>query len=209
MQSIINGGIYRVNFAGKSDAEFKGDHPTLLIRTLKEEQIYLVVPLTSYTKEKMDKVRQKGSGYRIKSTNSIARIDKMQIVHKNNIKNRWKNNYIFLKIEKEELKALNNKVNEYMKLSSDKAEKEYGKYMEQYNQMYNDFKDLFEGSSISTNMFSFKQNGNNISISCEKGAVHWLSTADFIETTEHFYVSHFVSVNVFGNILSIDILPKP
>lgn len=100
MQHIINGGIYRVVFDGKHDSEFTGEHPALILRTLKEDEIYIVVPLTSYTKQKMDKIKEKGYGYHIKSTNSIARIDKFQVLHNSSIKNRWKEikNFICLKV---------------------------------------------------------------------------------------------------------------
>lgn len=208
LQSIINGGVYRVNLDGSSDAEFTGDHPTLLIRTLKEEEIYLVIPLTSYTKEKMQKAKRKGFGHHIKSTNSIARIDKVQIVHKSNIKNRWKDNNAYLKVKKDELKDINVKVNNYIKLSSEKTEKEYNKYIDQYDKTYNDFKDLFEGNATKENMFSLHQSGEHISIKCDKRLVHWLSIPDLIEISQQFYTSHNIRVQYSKEIISININPK-
>ena len=90
MKTIINGGVYRVDFIGSHPCEFTGPHPTLVIRTLRESDMYIAVPLTSYTPYRWERCRKKGFGTRILSSNSIARIDKFKIVHKNDINNRWK-----------------------------------------------------------------------------------------------------------------------
>jgi hypothetical protein len=44
---VINGGIYNVTYNGTDISEFCGEHPSIIVRTLKEKEIYLVVPLTS------------------------------------------------------------------------------------------------------------------------------------------------------------------
>ncbi|MCC2249008.1 type II toxin-antitoxin system PemK/MazF family toxin [Virgibacillus sp. AGTR] len=205
MQNKINGGIYRVNLNGSSPAEFTGDHPTLVIRTLKEDDIYLVVPLTTYTKEKMEKAKRKGFPHHIKSTNSIARIDKMQIVHKRNIKNRWKDNNVNLKIKKHELENVNVKVNNYIALSSGKTEKEYNKYIDQYDKTFKDFKDLYEGKAIEENMFNQQKDKEYICIECKRKAVHWLSFDDLIDISQQFYTSHNVEIQFSKGIISINI----
>lgn len=202
MQNTINGGIYRVHFNGTSNSEFRGDHPTVVIRTLKEDEIYLVVPLTSYTKEKMEKARKKGFGYRINSTNSIARIDKIQIVNKTNIKNRWMENQITLRITKEELIDLTSKVNDYINLSGEKATKEYSKYIDQYEKTLSEFKDLYERKQKSDNMFKIVETEGNITISCLKKDVHWLSVKDMLDITKQFYTSSNITSKVeYSNVI--------
>lgn len=181
MQSIINGGIYRVCFSGNSASEFTGEHPALIIRTLKENDIYMVLPLTTYTKEKMDKVKRNGFGSRIKSTNSIARIDKYQVIHKNEIKNRWKEGSSYLKITPDELKQINTKVNKYITLSSDKAFKEYCKYYDLFNKVLDDFEKISAGQTNNDNIFKTTETENYKIFTCQKRALHWLSTKDIRE----------------------------
>ena len=57
MKNIINGAIYDVNLKGVDASEFKGSHPAVIVRTLKEEKIFFVVPLTTYTKDRWDKAK--------------------------------------------------------------------------------------------------------------------------------------------------------
>lgn len=205
MQNIVNGGVYRITFRGGSDSEFSGDHPTVVIRTLKENDIYLVVPLTTYTKEKMEKAKRKGFGYRIKSSNSIARIDKLNIVHKNQIKNRWRDNNQTLIIKKDELSELNSKVNDYIRLTGDKATKEYSKYLDQYEKVFNDLSDVYTDQVKSNNMFNVSKIGDNVTITCKKRQVHWLSLKDIIDITKQFYTTNRVKVEIDNDNLLIKI----
>lgn len=91
MLDVINGGVYAVDLGGTEAYEFKGVHPALVIRTLREEQMYVVIPLTTYTAERWERCKRKGFGSRIHSTNSIARIDKMNIVTRKCIQGRYYN----------------------------------------------------------------------------------------------------------------------
>ena len=74
MKDIITGGVYAVDLHGTESYEFKGVHPALIVRMLKEEEMYYVVPLTTYTKERWDKCKRKGFGTRIISTNSTITV---------------------------------------------------------------------------------------------------------------------------------------
>lgn len=47
MKDIITGGVYAVDLHGTEAYEFKGVHPALIVRMLKEEKMYYVVPLTT------------------------------------------------------------------------------------------------------------------------------------------------------------------
>ncbi len=131
MIDVINGGVYAVDLKGTEPYEFKGVHPAMVVRTLKEEQMYVVVPLTTYTKERWEKCKRKGWGARILSTNSIARIDKMNIVSVKCIQGRYYNAGNMVIPEVEEIEKVLKKTIEYIELSNQKTLKEYGKYMEQ------------------------------------------------------------------------------
>lgn len=210
LQKFVNGGIYRVNFDGTSDADFQGDHPTLIVRTLKEDDVYLVVPLTSYTEEKMEKARRVGFGYRIKSTNSIARIDKVKIINRSNIKNRWKEGNNFLRLSKEELFELNSKVNDYITLTTEKAHREYEKYAEQFESTTTFFNDFFKNGTSAENIFSVEnQSTNSTLIKCNKRDVHWLSTTDIVEIALSFYPPEKIRVYIKDACVFINIQKTP
>lgn len=49
IQRYVNGGVYSIEFRGRAP-EFNGIHPAVIIRTLKERDLYIVIPLTTYTK---------------------------------------------------------------------------------------------------------------------------------------------------------------
>ena len=91
MKDIITGGVYAVDLHGTEAYEFKGVHPAMIVRLLKEEKMYYVVPLTTYTKERWERCKRKGFGTRIISTNSIARIDKLNIVSEKQVQSRYYN----------------------------------------------------------------------------------------------------------------------
>ena len=91
MKKVINGCIYAIDLGGTEEYEFKGVHPAMVVRMLKEEKMYYVVPLTTYTKERWEKCKRQGFGCRIVSTNSIARVDKINIVTEKQIHSRYYN----------------------------------------------------------------------------------------------------------------------
>ena len=131
MKDIITGGVYAVDLHGTEAYEFQGVHPALIVRMLKEEKMYYVVPLTTYTKERWDKCKKKGFGTRITSTNSIARVDKMNIVSAKQVQGRYYNAGHLVIPTKEEIGAVLERVEEYILLTDDKTKKEYRKFSTQ------------------------------------------------------------------------------
>lgn len=138
MKDIITGGVYAVDLHGTEAYEFKGVHPALIVRMLKEEKMYYVIPLTTYTKERWDKCKRKGFGTRITSTNSIARVDKMNIVSEKQVQGRYYNaGHLVIPME-EEIGAVLERVEEYISLTDDKSKKEYGKFTTQRSKFEKD-----------------------------------------------------------------------
>lgn len=111
MKNIINGAIYDVNLKGVDASEFKGSHPAVIVELSKRKRFF-VVPLTTYTKDRWDKAKKVGFGKRILSTNSIARIDKMKIIHSRDIGGRWvdKQTNSFIHMTVDELLTLSKKL---------------------------------------------------------------------------------------------------
>lgn len=179
MKSIINGGLYNVNFDGKDSCDFKGEHPTIIVRTIKENDIYIAIPLTSYTKERWQKCKSKGFGIRIISTNSIARIDKFKVINKSSILNRWKANNKIIKVTIEEFKNINDKLDKYIELSSAKALKEYNYYINQYDLISSELFKLFKNET--STIMSKEIEMNNTIISINKSNTSWLCMNDIKE----------------------------
>ena len=50
MKYRIDSGIYAVDLEGTNDAEFNGQHPSIVIKSIKNEDMFYVIPLTTYTK---------------------------------------------------------------------------------------------------------------------------------------------------------------
>jgi len=137
MKDIITGGVYAVDLHGTESYEFKGVHPALIIRMLKEENMYYVVPLTTYTKERWEKCKRKGFGIRINSTNSIARIDKLNIVSEKQVQGRYYNAGHLVLPTEYEVTAVLKRVEEYISLSNSKSNKEYNKFVMQRSKFEN------------------------------------------------------------------------
>lgn len=129
MKDIITGGVYAVDLHGTESYEFKGVHPALVVRMLKEEKMYYIVPLTTYTKERWEKCKRKGFGTRIISTNSIARVDKMNIVSEKQVQGRYYNAGHLVIPTEEEIKTVLKRVEEYISLTDDKSNREYSKFV--------------------------------------------------------------------------------
>lgn len=126
MRTIINGGIYQVDLKGYHDAEFNANHPSMIIQNLKEPDMFYIIPLTTYDREKWEKLR-KYYCCRIESTNSIARIDKMQVRHISSIPKRWFSGGKVLFPTPDELNLISTKLTEYVDLSVQRMQKEYKK----------------------------------------------------------------------------------
>lgn len=152
MKKIINGGVYAVDLHGTEAYEFKGVHPAIVVRTLKEQKMYYVVPLTTYTEERWGKCKRKGFGVRIISTNSIARVDKINVVSEEQIQSRYYNSSKLVVPSMDEFKKVSDRVEEYFVLSDKKAQKEYSKYICQLD----DFKNNIEQLCVIRNFNEYK-----------------------------------------------------
>ena len=157
MKKVINGCIYAIDLGGTEEYEFKGVHPAMVVRMLKEEKMYYVVPLTAYTKERWEKCKRQGFGCRIVSTNSIARVDKINIVTEKQIHSRYYNSEKLVCAEPAEIEKVILRVEEYFKLSNQKGLNEYKKFYSEKkvfeNKMYqfwidNKFDDVYYNVKI-------------------------------------------------------------
>lgn len=157
MKKVINGCIYAIDLGGTEEYEFKGVHPAMVVRMLKEEKMYYVVPLTTYTKERWEKCKRQGLGCRIVSTNSIARVDKINIVTEKQIHSRYYNSEKLVCAEPAEIEKVILRVEEYFKLSNQKGLNEYKKFYSEKkvfeNKMYqfwidNKFDDVYYNVKI-------------------------------------------------------------
>ena len=119
MNEYLNCGVYEVDLKGTTDASFKGAHPSIIIRKLTEPTFYFIIPLTTYTKEKWDKLRKFGC-CKIDSTNSIARIDKMQIREELDIPKRYIQKGRHIVPTYDEMSRVMDKTKQYFNLSLDK-----------------------------------------------------------------------------------------
>lgn len=157
MKKVINGCIYAIDLGGTEEYEFKGVHPAMVVRMLKEEKMYYVVPLTTYTKERWEKCKRQGFGCRVVSTNSIARVDKINIVTEKQIHSRYYNSEKLVCAELAEIEKVILRVEEYFKLSNQKGLNEYKKFYSEKkvfeNKMYqfwidNKFDDVYYNVKI-------------------------------------------------------------
>lgn len=121
---IVNTALYNVDLEGEDFGEFGGEHPTLVIRTKMEKDMYIAIPFTTYTKDRWEKMKQYMC-CRVKSTNSIARIDKIEVITVDKIKNRWRENGKLLIPTKEDLDTVVNKAMAYFQASFSMGIREY------------------------------------------------------------------------------------
>lgn len=177
MVDVINGGVYAVDLGGTEAYEFKGVHPALVIRTLKEEQMYVVVPLTTYTEERWEKCKRKGFGVRILSTNSIARVDKMNIVSKKYIQGRYYNAGEVVVASVLEVEKLLRKVEKYIELSDEKTLKEYNKYMNQKEEFEKEIEKLCSVEKMGDFYYQYTV-GEKLEFSYPLSKVSFLSNTD-------------------------------
>ena len=146
MKQILDFGIYTIDFQGRNDAEFIGTHPALLIQSIHNKEIYYAIPLTSYSPERWDKYR-KQMCCRIVSINSIARIDKMVMIHRDDFEQRWISDNKFLIPNSQEIKSVYDRIIEYITLSCNKSYHGYEKFYNEYNKIIDIYKKLLNNES--------------------------------------------------------------
>jgi len=178
MKHTINSGIYAVDLKGTNNAEFAGIHPSLILKSIKNKDMYYVIPLTSYTKEKWKKQR-KLLCCRIVSIDSIARIDKMQIIHKDKIPRRWFEEESLLVPTPNEILTVYNRVLEYTSLSINDSIEDYKKFYKNYEKFYNDFSELFINPSKELlNKFNVSMDEDYLYVETSLNTVSHLSFED-------------------------------
>lgn len=168
MKNIINGGIYDLNLHGTKDAEFDGNHPTIILKSIKNSEMYYVIPLTTYSEERW-KILRRNYCCRITSTNSIARIDKVKVLHRLEIHNRWISNDVFIMPTPEELNAVINRYLEYMNFTTSVAFEDYSKFYNNYNDLYKFLYDTFEEYKFSNDVnFIFSESSTVFTFSISR-----------------------------------------
>lgn len=187
MAKILNGGIYSVVFTGRSSAEFNGNHPAVVFQTMKEPDIFISIPLTSYTKERWDKVRKEGFAVRLHTTNSIARVDKMQIIHRREIRNRWKEYGNFSKITPSEIINLKTKVDRYIFISTESTNNDYQKYYQQYEDLLKYINERKNEVPSTENYCTLNVSGNSNTITIPKSNVNKLPATDILEIIKNVF----------------------
>lgn len=146
MKYIINSGVYSVDFKGTNNAEFNGTHPALILKSIKNTEMYYVIPLTTYTKERWKNLR-KLLCCRIVSINSIARIDKILVMHKSKIPKRWLEDDGLLVPTPNEIATVYNRITEYLSLSINTSLEDYKKFYKNYETLYHVFTELITSPS--------------------------------------------------------------
>ncbi len=188
MKKVINSGIYEFDFQSTNDAEFFGNHPTLILKSIKNKEMFYIFPLTTYTDERWERYR-KNYCCRIITTNSIVRIDKVKVLHRLEIRNRWIKNDLFIIPKPEEIEAVYRKYMEYIEFSTNASIKDYQKYYQCYNAFFKLLYDLYENHQLTED---FMVNTNKSSITFSSNLVYHLSFDD----VKHIVYSIFGKDNV-------------
>lgn len=167
MAKIINSGVYCIDLKGEEFSEFSGEHPTLVLRCISNQDEYFAIPLTSYTKERWNKYK-KTFCVRITSFNSIARIDRMAIISKNKIGNRWYRNQRLLIPYPKEIAVIYKRIEDYLHSSIVKSLRNYDAFYKQYNQIYKLYTKLFiEHDKSVLSLFTINKNDKELIIITE------------------------------------------
>lgn len=183
MKDIITGGVYAVNLHGTESYEFMGVHPALIVRMMKEDKMYYVVPLTTYTKERWEKCKRKGFGIRVLSSNSIARVDKLNIVTEKQVQGRYySKGHVIIPTEKEVEDVLN-RVEEYVLLSNGKTRKEYKKFISQRRDFEKDIDLLLTEKKFEEFMYPLMLD-NDLSFEYPSNKLSYIGSADIKDIIE-------------------------
>lgn len=158
MKRIINSGIYEIDWQGDNEAEFIGNHPTLILKSVKNKKMYYMFPLTTYTEERWDAYKA-SCCCRIASTNSIVRIDKVKVLHESQIKHRWIKNDLFIIPTPDEIRHVYQKYVEYISNCITYSISDYQKYYKKYDQIIKIISDTFLNYNFSDEIvFDFDKN---------------------------------------------------
>ena len=181
MKKVINGCIYAIDLGGTEEYEFKGVHPAMVVRMLKEEKMYYVVPLTTYTKERWEKCKRQGFGCRIVSTNSIARVDKINIVTEKQIHSRYYNSEKLVCAEPAEIEKVILRVEEYFKLSNQKGLNEYKKFYSEKKVFENKMYQFWIDNKYDDVYYNVKIEKGSIELELGKDEIRNLTFNDIVQ----------------------------
>ena len=153
----------------------------MVVRMLKEEKMYYVVPLTTYTKERWEKCKRQGFGCRIVSTNSIARVDKVNIVTEKQILSRYYNSGKLVCAEPEEIEKVILRVEEYFRLSNLKGLKEYKKFYEERKIFKNKMQEFWVQNKFDDVFYNVNIDKNHMELELKKTEIQNLMFNDIIQ----------------------------
>lgn len=156
MVKYVYCGLYDIDLRGETSAEFDGEHPTMIIQTKKEPNIFIVIPFTSYDPERWKKLKKKMC-CRVESTNSIARIDRIKIINDSDINKRWISTETksLLIPNKEDVDKVLKKALAYINSSFNESYTSYLKYLKERD-IFNDcVKNTFIEFDFKNAIFSF------------------------------------------------------
>ena len=199
MKKVINGCIYAIDLGGTEEYEFKGVHPAMVVRMLKEEKMYYVVPLTTYTKERWEKCKRQGFGCRIVSTNSIARVDKINIVTEKQIHSRYYNSEKLVCAEPAEIEKVILRVEEYFKLSNQKGLNEYKKFYSEKKVFENKMYQFWIDNKFDDVYYNVKIEKGSIELELGKDEIRNLTFNDIVQVLSELLDASKLHVEKKGN----------
>ncbi|MBD5520494.1 MAG: hypothetical protein HDR03_04615 [Lachnospiraceae bacterium] len=202
MFKYVNAALYNVDLEGENTSEFDGEHPTLVIRTKMEKEMYIAIPFTTYTKEKWQKLK-KYMCCRSISTNSIARIDKMEIISSGKIKNRWRENGKLLIPEPEDLQNVINNALAYFKSSFSLGKNEYKKVQKNTEQLTKEFEKIFGIHSNEQSFISVFFTQNECIFSFDKSYTNNISIQELYDIINIYFNRHNYKVFMDDKNISI------
>lgn len=202
MFKYVNAALYNVDLEGEDSSEFDGEHPTLVIRTKMEKDMYIAIPFTTYKKEKWQKLKQYMCCRSI-STNSIARIDKMEIISANKIKNRWRENGKLLIPAPEDLQNVMDNAIAYFKSSFSLGKNEYKKVQKNTEQLADEFKKIFDLHSDETSFISVSFEDNECILSFRKSQVNNISIQELYDILNFYFNRQKYKVSINDKNISI------
>lgn len=207
MKEYLNCGVYEVDLKGTTDASFKGAHPSIIIQKLTEPTFYFIIPLTSYTKEKWEKLRKYGC-CKIDSTGSIARIDKMQIRENVDIPKRYVQLGKYIVPTYDEMLKVMEKVKNYFSLSVDKASRAYQKFYSQHTMFDTEWKTFLSTNSVENTKFSIVTT-EPLELEYPVKEIKNLTFEDITNILKNSIYFFKIAYNKSGEILQVKLSKKP
>lgn len=210
MVKYVNCGLYNVNLEGDTSAEFDGEHPTLIVRTKVEKTMYIAIPFTTYTSERWLKLKD-GMCCRVKSTNSIARIDKIEIINQNKIKNRWKDNENnkVLSPSKEDIEFVLNKAREYFIASINEGLSDSLSFKKEIDLLQKEIDEVIVNENLDkAKKLIISFDDNQMCISFKMNLIYKLSSIDLYELFNKIFnrKNYRIEINNDLKLINVNVL---